>query len=47
MAAGATETDSAPPLTRACRALGLLAAEGASVALAVWFLAAGGRGAPL
>jgi uncharacterized membrane protein len=43
MAAGATEPDTAPPLTRACRALGLLAAEGASVALAIWFLAARGR----
>ena len=31
MSAGAIETQSAPPLTRAGRALGLLAAEGASV----------------
>jgi len=43
MAAGPTETESAPLLTRACRGLGLLAAEGASVALALWFLAARGR----
>ena len=43
MAAGATETESAPPLTRASRAVGLLAVEGASVALALWFLAARGR----
>jgi uncharacterized membrane protein len=43
MAAGEREPDSAPPLTRACRALGLLAAEGASVALAAWFIGARGR----
>src|SRR6476646_9588636 len=43
MTAGAIETQPAPPLTRAGRALGLLTAEGASVALAIWFLAARGR----
>ena len=43
MTAGAMETQPAPPLTRAGRALGLLTAEGASVALALWFLAARGR----
>src|SRR5437763_3279740 len=43
MTAGAMETQPAPPLTRAARALGLLTAEGASVALAIWFLAARGR----
>jgi uncharacterized membrane protein len=45
MAAGATDTEPAPvpALTRACRGLGLLAVEGASVALALWFLAARGR----
>jgi len=40
MPAGAIETQPVPPLTRAARALGFLAAEGASVALAIWFLAA-------
>ena len=43
MSAGAIETQPAPPLTRAGRALGFLAAEGASVALALWFLGARGR----
>src|SRR6476661_8931071 len=45
MTAGAIETEPAPtpPLTRAARALGLLAAEGASVALAAWFLGARAR----
>jgi len=43
MSAGAIETQPAPPLTRAGRAIGLLAAEGASVALALWFLGARGR----
>ena len=43
MSAGAIETQPAPPLTRAGRALGLLAAEGASVALALWFVGARGR----
>ena len=41
MTVGAMETQPAPPrLTRAARALGLLGAEGASVGLAIWFLAA-------
>jgi uncharacterized membrane protein len=40
MTAGAMETQPAPALTRAGRALGLLAGEGASAALALWFLAA-------
>ena len=43
MSAGAIEMQPAPPLTRAGRALGFLAAEGASVALALWFLGARGR----
>jgi uncharacterized membrane protein len=43
MTAGAMEGQPAPPLTRAGRALGLLAGEGASVALALWFLGARGR----
>jgi uncharacterized membrane protein len=43
MSAGAIETQPAPPLTRAGRALGLLAAEGASIALALWFAGARGR----
>src|SRR5262245_41021693 len=43
MTAGAIETEPAPPLTRAARALGLLACEGASVTLALWFLGARGR----
>jgi uncharacterized membrane protein len=43
MPSGANETGAAPPLTRAARALGLLAAEGASTALALWFLGARGR----
>ena len=43
MTAGAMETQPAPPLTRASRALALLAAEGASVALALWYLGARGR----
>ena len=36
----AMEPSQAPPLTRAGQALGLLTAEGASVALAIWFLLA-------
>src|SRR5204863_1448914 len=43
MPAGAIETQPVPPLTRAARALGFLAAEGASVAIAVWFIAARSR----
>src|SRR4029079_18655151 len=43
MTAGAIETQPAPPLTRGGRALGLLTAEGASTALAIWFLIARGR----
>ena len=43
MTAGAMEPQPAPPLTRAGRAVGLLAAEGASVALALWCLGARGR----
>jgi uncharacterized membrane protein len=43
MSAGAIEPQPAPPLTRAGRAFGFLAAEGASVALAVFFVAARGR----
>jgi len=43
MTVGAMETPPAPPLTRAARALGLLGAEGASVALAIWFLGARGN----
>jgi uncharacterized membrane protein len=43
MGVGETEPDRAPALTRACRAFGLLAAEGASVALASWCLGARGR----
>jgi len=43
MSSGAIEADFPPPLTRAARALGFLAAEGASVALALWFLGARNR----
>src|SRR5262245_5697431 len=43
MTAGATETEATPPLTRAGRAVGLLAAEGGSVALALWFIGARGH----
>ncbi|HEY7371112.1 MAG TPA: DUF2079 domain-containing protein [Polyangia bacterium] len=47
MTAGAIESEptppAAPPLTRGARALGLLAAEGASVTLAAWFLGARAR----
>ncbi|HXU03793.1 MAG TPA: DUF2079 domain-containing protein [Polyangia bacterium] len=45
MTVAATQTPAAPPppLTRAARALGLLGIEGASVALAVWFVAERGR----
>jgi uncharacterized membrane protein len=43
MTAGAIDTQPAPPLTRAWRALGLLAIEGASTALAIWFVASRGR----
>src|SRR5947207_8782212 len=43
MTAGAIETGPTPPLTRAARAIGFLAAEGASVSLALWFLGARSR----
>src|SRR5262245_4502064 len=43
MPPGAIETQPAPPLTRATRTFAFLAVEGASTALALWFLGARGR----